>query len=217
MNFRLTYYFRQSLIPAFLLLMASSNALATVAVVTYGDDDGFGAGATTFKNVNTNSNSPGEAPFTDQRLIGDGFFLPGFAPAATLHFAPFSSIGSVVMTLRLAGYGSSLNPVAPNALVVNGVALPTGLLDLFSPRPDTTGPNVETQSIALAPNFFALFAGGSIDLTGTSINEASGASSFQVDFLRFEIEGNQVPEPSSIGMMLAAGAAVAWRMRRRAA
>lgn len=218
MNFRLTY-FRQSLFPA-LLLLVSSSAMATVTTISYGDDDGFGVGATTFKNVSIDSTGPGEAPFTDRRLISSSCCSwPAFTPTSTLTFAPFSTIGSVVVTLRMAGFGSNASPLAPNSIVVNGVAIPADLLNSFGPQPDTFGPNVETHSIALAPSFFALFTAGSVDLTGTAIHEGSGAGSFQVDFLRFDIEGTQaggeVPEPSTIGLMLAAGAGLAWRMRRR--
>src|SRR5262245_52430886 len=92
------------LVLTVLLLPVVSASASTI--VFYGDADGFGIGATTFKDPTVNSASGGEAAGTDIRLIGSGAFpAPAFLPTATLSFAPQAGITSILMTLSMAAFG----------------------------------------------------------------------------------------------------------------
>lgn len=181
-----------------------ANAVTTVF---YGDDDGFGVGANSGVLLANNSNaSPGEAPLTDVRLIGD-FFDPliGFRPTGSFTtFAPLSGITSAILTLRLGSF-TPLNPVdGPSAIFLNGLEVDSNFLNSFGANLDPQNrDNVETRSIALSSSFFSSLSTGSVSLAGTRISEGSGFGSFQVDFLRLDITGvSAVPEPSTWAMLV---------------
>jgi PEP-CTERM motif len=181
-----------------LLLLPAARASAST-IVFYGDADGFGVGATTFKDPSVNSASAGEAAGTDVELIGSGFSAPAFLPTATLSFAPQAGITSILMTMSMAEFGGNVSPVdGPNAIVLDGVAFP-GFLDGFTSFAFGANPNIETVSALLPALFFPAFADGLVSLLGTRISERDGFRNFQIDYLRFDIttSGDQVPGPTS--------------------
>jgi hypothetical protein len=199
----------------FVALVLATPAVAGTVTVFYGDDDGFGVGATTFKDPLVDSAGVGEAPGTDVRLIGTGFVAPPFEPAGGVSFAAIGgAIASITITMSMAEFGGDIDPVnGPNSIVLDGVAIPTSFLGSFSSFALGADPNIETMSALLAPAFFPLFADGSVSLAGTRISERLGFGSFQIDYIRFDIV--TVPEPSSIALLGLglAGLAIARRKR----
>lgn len=198
-------------------ILAVTPASAATITTYYGDDDGFGVGATAgTMNPLVDNAEPGEAQFTDVRLIGTPpFSIPGFQP--TGGFDPFSvsgAITSVLLTLRTGSFDSGPNPVSgPNMLVLDGMTLPSAFLAGFSSA--ATPDIIETRSIALDPSFYSIFSDGMVSLAGTRISEDGGSSSFQVDFLRLDITTTgAVPEPSTWAMMLAGFGMIGFGMRR---
>jgi hypothetical protein len=196
----------------FTLCIAVSAEANTI--VLYGDQDGFGVGATTFKDPLVSSAGAGEAPGTDMRLIGTNFSAPAFQPTATLLFAPQSGISTITITMSMAEFGGNINPVdGPNAIMIDGVTVPPAFLDSFSSFAIGANPNIETKSFLLPSTFFPLFADGSVDLKGTHISERVGFGSFQIDYVRFDI--STVPEPSSFLLMTSGLIAVGWVLRQK--
>ena len=205
----------------FLLIVGLLAAPASAATVTafYGDDDGFGVGETSgsLTSPNTSNAGVGEAAFTDIRLIGTGNLAPAFAP--TGGFTPFViPVGDIItaatLTMRTGAWVSGPNPVdGPNSILLDGLAVPTSFFDLFTNQTDL----IETRSISLDPSFFAALADGSVSLNGTLSSENFGDESFQVDFLRLDIEtAPAVPEPTSMALfgLTALGFGVGFRRRR---
>lgn len=200
---------KTSLKQVITLLVFSLSIPAATITVTYGDNDGFGTGATTFKNTLVNSATLGDAPFTDVRLIGTCCVPSGgpFSPTATLLFGPpVGTITSVLVTLSMAEFGGNQNPVdGPNSIVVDGVTVPDTFLNSFLSIANGANPNIDTRSFSLDSSFFSLFADGSINLTGTRITERSAFASFQVDYLSFAVTTDdgvpRVPEPATMGLL----------------
>jgi hypothetical protein len=89
-------------LAATLLSLPADGATITLF---YGDNDGFGVGATTFKDPTVNSASGGEAAGTDIRLIGTCCAAPGFAPTSSLSFGAIAGITSIQITMSLNGFG----------------------------------------------------------------------------------------------------------------
>jgi hypothetical protein len=200
--------------------LASLLALLFVSVghaqvtVYYGDDDGFGVGQTagTLTNVNTSHQGPGEAAFTDQRLISSFYGasgLPPFTPTGSFEIFALpvgSTITQAVLTLRTGGFDSGPFTLdAPNRIFLDGLLVSSAFINGFS---QVNSDAIETRSIVLDASFFPLLADGMVSLAGTWISEDSGSGSFQVDFLSLEVTTapaiTAVPEPSTYGLLGAA-------------
>lgn len=189
----------KKIICLFVCLFAGS-ANASLITTYYGDDDGFGIGATSgVLDPNVSNASAGEAAFTDTRLIADGAFLaPAFAPIASFDsFVLDGAITSIMLTLRIGAFDSAPTLDAPNRIYLDGLLVDSAFIDGFSSA-DSFG--IETMSYSLDSSFFALFSDGDVSLAGTHISEAPGSASFQVDFLSLDIttDASSVPEASSL-------------------
>jgi hypothetical protein len=189
-----------------LTVFVTPSAEASVITIYYGDDDGFGVGAVVGGNINENDDNAevGEAEGTDTRLIGLAFLAPPFVPTGSFDAFLLPAGETVVgatLTIRMGGFDSGPNPVDagdgfPNQIVLDGI-VDTSLLALFTTLPGTLGAGlVEEFSIALSPTVLAALGDGSVSLLGTHISEDAGSGSFQIDFLRIDIETVAAPEPS---------------------
>ena len=182
---------------AFVAYAASSQA-GTITTY-YGDDDGFGIGATSGTIDPTVSHQGlSDAPYTDVRLIGVNLAGPAFQPSGSFGaFSVHGPIASAVLTLRTGGFDSGPSPLdGPNQIYLDGMLVDPAFINSFSTA-DTN--NVETRSFALDSSFFPLLADGSVSLAGTRLSEDIGSGSFQVDFMRLDIK--TVPEPASVALM----------------
>jgi hypothetical protein len=175
----------------------------------YGNDNGFGIGDDSGVLDPTKSHAlPGDAPFTDMRLVGgDPTLFAAFAPTGgftLMPIAPGQTIVSAMLTMRAGAWVSGPDPISgPNCIMLNGELVPAQFLTQFSANTTTelTGGNqIETHSMMLDPSFFPMLAGGLVSLAGTRISENRGAGSFQVDFLRLDVQ--TVPEPSSLALLV---------------
>jgi len=200
-------------------LTVAVSPIARGAAVTafYGDDDGFGVGQTVvLTDPNVSHAGPGEAPFTDVRLIGNSstFDAPAFTPTGSFQAFTAGTILSATLTLRAGAFDSGPNPVdGPNMIFLDGMLVAPAFIDSFS-QLDTN--LVETRSIVLPPSFFALLADGSVSLNGTRISEDAGSQSFQIDFLRLDIVTAAVPEPATLFLFGIGLAGLGFSRRKRA-
>jgi hypothetical protein len=212
-------------------LAVASTAHAALVTGYYGDDDGFGIGATSgllpsgnpfgFEHVGT-----GEAPFTDVGLIGNGFIEPAFRPTygITLDFEPGATITAATLTLRTGAFSSFAPLNGPNRIRLDGVDIGDELFSQFAANsfPESNsfdGTAIETRSVALSPALFPLLADGNVSLIGTHISESVGGGSFVVDFVSLTVETAPaaVPEPGTLVFVAAAAlglVSIARRVRR---
>ena len=209
-------------------LGASLSFGATAGTITayYGDDDGFGIGATTGTiNATVSNAAVGEAAGTDTQLIGSASFFagPNFGPSGGFAFAVPS--GSIIvgatLTMRVGSWTNNGNPVdgpGSNLIKLDGQDVDAAFLASFTANLGG-GDDIEERTINLTPDFFADMADGSVSLAGSNLSEAGGFGSFQVDFLRLDIttrETSDVPAPAPLGL-LALGLGVLGVAKRRRA
>ena len=198
---------KSSLLTAVTMVIAcaaSSTASATLISTYYGDDDGFGIGATSGTLPVDADHNAGDDPFTDVRLIADGFLYPAFTPSGSFGaFAPTAPILSAVLTMRAASFDRSPTLDAPNRLFLDGIDVGPAFFNLFTMNDGNTGREIETVSFVLDPSFFAVLQDGMVSLNGTHISEAQGSGDFQIDFLRLDIETATapVPEPATLSLL----------------
>lgn len=186
-------------LPVLALAILASQSKGGVINTFYGDNDGFGIGATSGSIDPTASHAGAEDHGnTDTRLIGNGYAAPAFAP--TDSFDSFSlggqTITSVVLTARMGGF-VNISPVdGSNILMINSTAIPTSFFGEFA----TTGNGfVDLETISLPSTFYAGLTGGVANLSGTHISQGNGYGSFQVDFLELTITtAESVPEPATM-------------------
>ena len=206
------------------LALTGNTASAAISSL-YGDNDGFGIGATSGTLDATFSNNSGDAPFTDVRLIGNGF-SPFSAFAPTGSFSAFvvpggQTITSATLTIRFGSWSNEFPLDEPNILMLDGVDL-SALLSNFTANTgaDLNADDIETHTIALPGSFLPNLADGVVSLNGTHISEGDGAGSFQVDFLQLDITTTDavtaVPEPGTLALFGAtlAGLGLLRRTRR---
>ena len=199
----------------FLRLDAAAVAGPTATTAFYGDDDGFGVGETegTLSEPTVSHPSPGEAPLTDVRLIGDQFSEPAFAPTDELTFTlPADAVVvGARLTLRAGSWVSGPSPVdTTNVLVLDGIPLDPAFLEGFT----QTGNEIEEHSVGLPGPILGALQDGAASLAGTHLSENGGSGSFQVDFLRLDVVS--VPEPPTpAAPALAALSLLALRAARR--
>jgi hypothetical protein len=199
------------------LLAVAPGSDAAVITGYYGDDDGFGIGATSgllpggnpfgFEHAGT-----GEAPFTDVGLIGNGFIEPAFRPTygIALDIEPGAPITAATLTLRTGAFSSFAPLNGPNRIRLDGVDIGAELFSQFAANsfPESNsfdGAAIETRSVALSPALFPLLADGSVSLIGTHISESVGGGSFVVDFVLLTVETAPaaVPEPGTLAILTA--------------
>jgi hypothetical protein len=177
------------------LLLGAGQASATTSYsALYGDNDGFGIGAYSGTlNPDVSHASGGEAPYTDVRLIGQGYIAPPFAPTggfSTFSIPTSQFIVSATLTMRTGAWvaqGGNRCDGKSNAIVLDGQAVPSSFLQQF-PGSGNTYAGIDTQSISLPSSFFDDLADGNVSLNGSYLSEYSGAGSFQVDYLQLDIE-----------------------------
>lgn len=203
------------LVAALILAPLSSHAASISAY--YGDDDGFGlgitSGALSDAQVNGNNATAGEADFTDIRLIGGPYSptYPAFQPTGGFDaFSVSDPISSATLTIRTASFDPITPLESPNRMILDGVEVS----GFFAGFPNVTNNNIFEMTFNLSASMFGLLADGNVSLAGTTITEASGSGSFQIDFLRLDIETAPVPLPAA-GWLLIGGLGGLVALRRR--
>jgi hypothetical protein len=183
-------------------LFAASPAFALPDFNHYGDEDGFGIGAAAgvLADPTVSHNTADDSPLTDERLIGNFFAAPPFAPTGSINVAlPVCPcvITGATLTIRF-GSWSNENPAdGPNILMLDGVDF-SPLLAAFTANTGANfgGNEIETHTLVLPGSFFPNIWDG-VSLAGMHISEGLGAGSFQVDFLRLDVTFVPAPEPAS--------------------
>ena len=203
----MTKSFLKAVILAAGLSAAFMFQSANAAVVTayYGDDDGFGVGATSGDLDPYDAvQELDDADLTDIALISNEYAqydLPAFGP--TGDFASFvvdGTIASVVLTLRTTSFDSDDSLDGQNVIYLDGMLVDNSFINGFSTNDDLA---IETRSVSLDSSFFSILADGMVSLAGTHLSEADGSGAFAVDFLSLEITTRDVDvsEPAPLALL----------------
>lgn len=190
------------------LVISASVSNAAALTSYYGDDDGFGIGATTgVLSILTfyDSTTPGEAPGTDIGLISDGYSgtgYPAFAPTGAFYFGgPLSNIVSAVLTLRTGSF-SNVNPLdGVNKIVLDGVVIDTPLFSQFTENANYDDEYIAEHSVSLDASLFAMLSDGQVNLTGSHVSEGKVYGAFAVDFLSLTVTTSTVPVPAAAWLL----------------
>lgn len=186
-------------LAALALLGTSPPAAAAVITAWYGDDDGFGIGATTGTiNATVSRASIGEAAGTDVRRIGNAA-AAAFQPTGGFTYAMHAgaTIGAASLTLRLGSF-TPTNPVSgANLLMLDETNFSSFIASFTANVP--SGDRVQTLTLSLPQSFYASLLDGTVSLAGSRLSEGRGRGSFQVDYLRLDVV--TVSEPSALAML----------------
>jgi hypothetical protein len=206
------------LVAAVVLVGFASVASAIPISVTVGDDDGYGFGVPDNgvavwpgggpSGTNYDGRSAAEAAALDGAQFTDTYsaLFPGFGPDASQTgsvFMPFvGTLTSAVLTIDMGDFQSAA--FGAISASINGIALPFAFNDGFQ--------GTAVRSFILdAATLAAVNGAGQLVLTF----DHTGSADF-IAFDYFNLRGEAVPEPTTVGLLGLGMTALALRRRRSA-